>query len=86
MRQRAGVLFFSLRPSSGSSFRWTRGPPEHRFTIRIIIPTMSGQAPRRLQRGRRAASDTSASDKRRGRPYQCTLHLQVGRGAKPPAF
>ncbi|GBP49237.1 hypothetical protein EVAR_96545_1 [Eumeta japonica] len=31
---------------------------------------MSGQAPRRLQRGRRAASDTSASGKRRGRPYQ----------------
>ncbi|GBP22185.1 hypothetical protein EVAR_10695_1 [Eumeta japonica] len=42
MRQRAGVLFFSLRPSSGSSFRSTRGPPKHRFTIRIIVPTMSG--------------------------------------------
>ncbi|GBP87848.1 hypothetical protein EVAR_64423_1 [Eumeta japonica] len=34
---------------------------------------MSEQAPRRLQRGRRTASDTSASGKRRGRPYQCTL-------------
>ncbi|GBP79143.1 hypothetical protein EVAR_100105_1 [Eumeta japonica] len=61
-------------------------PPKHRFTIRIIVPTMSGQAPRRLQRGRRAASDTSASGKRRGRPYQCTLHVRGGRGAEPPSF
>ncbi|GBP83210.1 hypothetical protein EVAR_66761_1 [Eumeta japonica] len=34
------VSFFSLRPSSGSSFRSTRAP-KHRFT-RIIVPTMSG--------------------------------------------
>ncbi|GBP54631.1 hypothetical protein EVAR_35893_1 [Eumeta japonica] len=42
MRQRAGVLLFSLRPSSGSSFQSTRGPPKHRFAIRVIVPTMSG--------------------------------------------
>ncbi|GBP39327.1 hypothetical protein EVAR_24307_1 [Eumeta japonica] len=41
---------------------------------------MSGQAPRRLQRGRWAALDNSASGKRRERPYQCTLHVHGGRG------
>ncbi|GBP64860.1 Fatty acid synthase [Eumeta japonica] len=30
-------------------------PPKHRFTIRVIVPTMSGQALRRLQHGRRVA-------------------------------
>ncbi|GBP20538.1 hypothetical protein EVAR_78917_1 [Eumeta japonica] len=85
-RQRAGVLFFSLRPSSGWSIRSAGGPPKHRFTIRVIVPTMSGQAPRRLQHGRRAASDTSASGKPWGQPYQCTLHVRGGRGAEPPAF
>ncbi|GBP27883.1 hypothetical protein EVAR_14072_1 [Eumeta japonica] len=31
------------------------GPPKHRFIIRVIVPTMSGQAPRRLLHGRRVA-------------------------------
>ncbi|GBO99411.1 hypothetical protein EVAR_620_1 [Eumeta japonica] len=34
------------------------GPPKHRFTTRVIVPTMSGEAPRRLQHGRRAARRT----------------------------
>ncbi|GBP14480.1 hypothetical protein EVAR_7762_1 [Eumeta japonica] len=60
--------------------------PKHRFTIRIIVPTMSGKAPRRLQCGRRAASDTSASGRRRGGRTSALGMPGVAAVPEPPAF
>ncbi|GBP31071.1 hypothetical protein EVAR_77366_1 [Eumeta japonica] len=58
--QRAAALFFFFFfwPSSEWSIRSARGPPKHRFTIRVTVPTMSRQAPRRLQHGRRVTRRT----------------------------
>ncbi|GBP46019.1 hypothetical protein EVAR_24212_1 [Eumeta japonica] len=87
--QRAVALFFFFFffwPSSGWSIRSARGPPKHRFTIRVIVPTISGQAPRRLQHGKRVARRTLQRPVSAGGGHTSTVHVLVGRGAEPPAF
>ncbi|GBP61643.1 hypothetical protein EVAR_43580_1 [Eumeta japonica] len=85
--QRATALFFFFFwPSSGWSIRSARDPPKHRFTIRIIVPTMFGQAPRRLHHGRRVARRTLQRPVSAGGGRISTVHVLVGRGAEPPAF
>ncbi|GBP56399.1 hypothetical protein EVAR_32269_1 [Eumeta japonica] len=84
--QRATAPFFFFWPSSGWSIRSARGPPKHRFTIRAIVPTMSGRRPTVCSMVGAWRVGHSASDKRRRRPYQRALHVRGGRGAEPPAF